>query len=117
METLSNVRYLPELGCLIINQWVFENTFHKNTDFICSRSSGPYDYVAEWWRVNDKYQLKWKSYNEVEWWHMNNKNKHDVNVLENGTLIEEVDTIHKVLVYCVTHLHPDIGWVSRDKGG
>ena len=95
METFSDIRYYPELERLVINQWVFYQKEQPNPSFICSRSSGVNDYVAEWWYNNNKYQLKWKTYHE-----------YDVNVCENGTLIKEVDSIYEVLVYCHTHLHP-----------
>jgi len=98
METFSNVRYLHESGWLVINEWVFQNTCPNDVSFICSRSSGVNDYIAEWWHINNKYQLKWKAYHED-----------DVNVRYDGTLIKEVDTIHQVLLYCFTHLHPDLG--------
>lgn len=95
METLKNIRYTP--GRLIINEWVFQNIFPFNTNFICFRSSGPIDYVAEWWYINNTYQLKWKAYHET-----------DVNVRNDGTLIKEVDTIQEVFDYCYTHFHPHI---------
>ena len=40
--------------------------------------------------------VKWKPYDE------------DVDTRTNGTLIKEVNTIHEVLVYCCTHVHPDL---------
>lgn len=110
METLfSNVRYCHESRWLVINEWVFGATYQQHGDrskntcpinfsFICSRSSGASDYIAEWWQVNNKYQLKWIAYHEMN----------DVTLRDDGTLIKEVDTIHQVLVYCFTHLHPDL---------
>jgi hypothetical protein len=109
METLANVRYSPESEWLVINEWVFgaspqqhrtsvQNTYPNDTSFICSRSSGASDYIAEWWHINGKYQLKWIAYHEMD----------DATVRCDGTLITEVDTMHKVLLYCCTHLHPDL---------
>ena len=97
METLTDVRYSPESEWLVINHWVFQNTYPNDVSFICSRSSGVNDYIAEWWYINGKYQLKWKAYHES-----------DVDVRCDGTLIKEVDTVHDVLLYCSTHLHPDL---------
>lgn len=109
MEQFSNVRYCHESRWLVINEWVFGATYQQHGDrskntcpinfsFICSRSSGVNDYIAEWWQVNNKYQLKWIAYHEAS----------DVTLRDDGTLIKEFDTIHQVLVYCFTHLHPDL---------
>ena len=107
METFTNVRYSHESGWLVINEWVFgaasqsasrQNNCPVDVSFICSRSSGVNDYIAEWWHIDNKYQLKWIAYHEMD----------DVTVRCDGTLIKEVDTIHHVLVYCFTHLHPDL---------
>jgi len=38
------VQYLAESGWLVINEWVYQ----PDTSFICSRSSGVNDYIAEW---------------------------------------------------------------------
>ena len=90
-----NGRYLCD-NYLVINEWVFEKK--NDIKYICQRSSGASDYIAEWWFINNKYQLKFIAYHESP----------DFNALEHGTLLCEVDTIYDVLTYCATHLHPEL---------
>lgn len=93
---MQKVRYVKEVNCLVINAWVFHNTYNDGR-FICSRSSGALDYIAEWWYIDGKYELKWITYHES-----------DVCVQDHGSLIETVETLHDVITYCMTHLHPDM---------
>lgn len=95
MQTF-NGRYFKET--LIINEWVFEK--REDTRFICSRSSGASDYIVEWWLIAGKYKLYFITYSEYQ--------AYNYNALGQGTCLCTYDTIQDVLIYCSTHLHPDL---------
>lgn len=90
--------------CLQINAWQFWNNKSDfsngtnilkddkyNSEFICDRRSGPYDYHSEWRRYeNGKYILLLSCHGG-----------------DNIPIkIKEVDTIAEVIIYCATNLHP-----------
>jgi len=86
---------------VVINSWYFEKM--KDHAIICTRYSPAMDYIAEWVLVHGKYTLKYltgKTFFDMT------LNTHMNNMLEHGTTLLEVDTIHDVLMYCSTHYHP-----------
>lgn len=105
MDGFKNVRYLPEFESLVLNEWVFEDRYPEDRRFVCARSSGPSDYVAEWWHIGNTYQLMWVAYHELE---ANGTVNGTMHVRDHGTLLRECDTLQEVLVYCFTHLHPEL---------
>lgn len=95
MEALCG-RFNPELGLFVLNEWVFDDRYPDDRRYVCARSSGASDYVAEWWHIDGKYRLLWTTYHEF------------ANARDQGTLLREVDTLSDVLLYCSTHVHPDL---------
>ena len=91
-----NGRYIEQT--LIINEWIFQKRIDSR--FICSRISGVSDYIVEWWFINGKYKLYYITYNESE--------NFQYNPLNHGTCLCTYDNLNDVLVYCCTHLHPDL---------
>jgi hypothetical protein len=87
---------------VVINSWYFEK--RKNPSIICTRYSPALDYIAEWILVGGKYTLKYLTCTVF--------NTHLQNVLEHGTILLELDTIHDVLIYCSTHYHPKHQYTS-----
>jgi len=85
--------YTESIQYLEINSWSFEK--RPDTRYICSRLLFVLDYLAEWWLIDGKYQLKCLPYGE------SNKS----HVLEHGILQHELDTIQDVLMYCCSHYH------------
>lgn len=96
LETIQ-IRFDSELGLFVLNEWVFDDRYPDDRRYVCARSSGPSDYVAEWWHIDDTYRLLWTTYHE------------NVNTRDHGTLLCEVVTLKDVLLYCSTHVHPDFG--------
>jgi hypothetical protein len=85
--------YVESENFLEIHSWSFEK--RSDSRYICSRWSGAHDYIAEWWLLDGKYQLKCICYDESD----------RFNVLEHGILQHEVDTIQDVLMYCCSRYH------------
>lgn len=81
---------------LVVNEWVFHDNYNDSR-FICARSSGASDYVAEWWYIDGRYKLQFVAYHEQ-----------NVCARDHGTLIKEVGTLHAVIEYCMKHIHPNL---------
>ena len=94
-----------DFGVVILNNWIFhahhtcleyDMLRHNDTAFVCSRTSGPSDYHAEWrfYPQESKYKLLVSSYDSKS---VNEGNTH---------VVKELHKIGDVMMYCAQNMHP-----------
>jgi hypothetical protein len=96
---MTTVKEVVDVPCRRLNYGpMMEYLDHEDSVFICSRSSGPSDYYAEWryYPQSQTYKLLIAPYSSIT-------------LKENNThIVHSLTTFGDVMIYCSDNAHPHL---------